>query len=83
MSNIRHLTMRPIESKNSDPTNKANRIEFATFDPTECTRLVKFVINDLKNLEVQSSTKIARFPKYYASHIGSAVLNFKNPKPNS
>ena len=32
--------MRPIESKKSDPTNKANRIEFAPFDPTECTRLV-------------------------------------------
>ena len=39
MSNIRHSTIRPIESKKSDPTNKANRIEFATFDPTECTRL--------------------------------------------
>ena len=31
---------RPIESKKSDQTNKANRIEFATFDPTECTLLV-------------------------------------------
>ena len=40
MSNIRHSTMRPIESKKSDPTNKANQIEFSTFDPTECTRLV-------------------------------------------
>ena len=39
MSNIRHWTMRPIESKKSDPTNKANRIEFSTFDSTECTRL--------------------------------------------
>ena len=39
MSNIRYSTMRPIVSKKSDPTNKANRIEFATFDPTECTRL--------------------------------------------
>ena len=24
----------------SDPTNKANRIEFSTFDPTEWTRLI-------------------------------------------
>ena len=31
---------RSIESKKPDPTNKANRIEFAIFDPTECTRLV-------------------------------------------
>ena len=34
--------MRPTESKKSDPTNKANRIEFSTFDPTERTRLVTF-----------------------------------------
>ena len=40
MSNIRHSTMQPIESKKSDPTNKANRIEFSTFDSTECTRLI-------------------------------------------
>ena len=47
MSKIRHpkkgdsnVELRPIESKKSDPTNKANRIEFSTFDPTECTRLV-------------------------------------------
>ena len=40
-SNIRHSTMRPIESKKSDPTNKANQIEFSTFDPTECTRLIE------------------------------------------
>ena len=52
MSNIRHSTSgwlnfeystfdrRPIESKKSDQTNKANRIEFATFDPTKCTRLL-------------------------------------------
>ena len=40
MSNIRHSTMWPIESKKSDPTNKANPIEFSTFDPTECTRLL-------------------------------------------
>ena len=39
MSNIRHSTVRPIESKKSDPTNKANRIEYATFDSTECTCL--------------------------------------------
>ena len=32
--------IRRIESKKSDPTNKANRIEFATFDPIECTRLI-------------------------------------------
>ena len=43
MSNIRHSTMRPIESKKSDPTNKANRIEFSTFDPTECTRLISML----------------------------------------
>ena len=40
MSHIRLSNMRPIESKQSDPTNTANRIKFATFDPTECTRLV-------------------------------------------
>ena len=40
ISNIRHSTKRPIESKKSDPTNKANRIEFATFDLTECTHLI-------------------------------------------
>ena len=38
MSNIRHSSVRPIESKKSDPIMR--RIEFATFDPTECTRLV-------------------------------------------
>ena len=31
---------RPIESKKSDPINKTNRIEFSTFDPTECTHLI-------------------------------------------
>ena len=31
---------RPIESKKSYPSNKTNRIEFATFDLTECTRLI-------------------------------------------
>ena len=39
MSTIQHSTVRPIESKKFDPTNKVNRIEFATFDLTECTRL--------------------------------------------
>ena len=42
MSNIRHSIMQPIESKKSDPTNRANRIEFSTFDPTECTRLISY-----------------------------------------
>ena len=56
MSNIRHSTMLPIESKKSDPTNKANQIEFATFDPTECTRLVStfkntVIQNDKHNFE--------------------------------
>ena len=49
MSNIRHSTIWPIESKNSDPTNKANRIEFATFDPSECTRLfcISFLLSSI------------------------------------
>ena len=44
MSNIRHSTMRPIESKKSDTTNKANRIEFVTFDPIKCTSLIENLI---------------------------------------
>ena len=40
MPNIGHLTVRPIESNKSDPTNKANPIEFDTFDPADCTRLI-------------------------------------------
>ena len=36
---------RLIESKKSYSTNKANRIEFKTFNPTECTRLLNLFIN--------------------------------------
>ena len=44
---------------------------------------VKFVISDLKNLGVQSSTKIVGFPKYYVRHIGSAILDSEYPMSNS
>ena len=44
--------MRPIESKKSDPINKANQIELATFDPTECTRLIHVLDFNFNQLTV-------------------------------
>ena len=48
----------------------------------KCKSDVKFAISDLRNLWVQSSTKIVGFPKYYVFHIGSAILNSGNPIHN-
>ena len=63
-------------SKISCPLHWIRHFEFRKSD-------VKFVISDLKKLGVQSSTKIVGFPKYYVRDIGSAILNYENPKSNS
>ena len=44
---------------------------------------VKFVISDPKNPRVQSYANIVEFPKFHVHHIGSAILNSKNPMSNS
>ena len=45
MSNIRHSTVGRSNRKN--PIQQIRRIEFATFDPTECTRLIHIPYNSL------------------------------------
>ena len=85
---VHHIGL--ASSKNGNPMFHENRwvpkilclpywvchFEFRKFD-------VKFVISNLKNLGVLSSTKIVGFPRYYVRHIGSAILNSENSMSNS
>ena len=44
MSNIRHSTIRPLESKKSDPKKVASNVEYSTFDE----RLIECRIFDIR-----------------------------------